>query len=244
MAAFLFVQGNAGMIATGSWDSMSLFKQAKFDVGIIDFQLPAKGEPWGEYISGKSNEAGTSGAASYGVYKYSKNRETAVDFLRFLTSQKYNELFNRKTEWIPVVLGAYPSERMMPFMPDPRGFRSAINFSYGSYVGAVLAGQRDKYLGGESDDYEAFASEVEAALSDEVSGGDKAWAISYDGTKRWCRAQERVLTVQSVRALMEPNATGAAAKYRQAFLQQLRMNNGESLRHLFEQVRKKEIKKI
>ena len=244
MAAFQFVQGNAGMICTGSYDAMSLFKQDKFDVGVMDFPIPGKSERWGEYISGRVNEAGISAGAGYGVYKLAKNREVAIDFLQFLTSLKYNEMFNRKTEWLPVIITAKTSERMAPFMPDPRGFYSGVSFSYGSYTSTIMDGEQKRFLSGELDDYNEFAATVEKALRNEKVGGDKAWAKEYDDKRRWCRSQERVLAVQSTRALMDPNATDAPVKYRQALIQQVQENNGQTIRHRFEQVRNKPIPEI
>lgn len=244
MEAFLFVQGNAGMIASGSFDALSLFGQAKFEVGVIDFPLPGKNERWGEHIAGRVNEAGITAGAAYGVYKFSKNKEIAIDFLQFLTSRKCNEVFNRKAEWLPVAIGAKTSDRMAPFMPNPRGFSSYVSFFYGNYATIILEGARDRFLGGELDDYNEFAAKVEEALKNEKVGGDKAWAIEYDEKRRWCRNQERVLAVQATRMLMDSEATDAPSKYRQAFIQQLQANNGQEIRHRFEQVRKKPIPKI
>jgi len=242
--AFLFVQGNAGMIATGSFDAMSLFKQSKFDVGVIDFPMPDKAGRWGKFTAGRANEAGTAGGGSFGVYKYSKHRDQAIDFLQFLTSVKYNQMFNLRVDWIPIIVGAKPSERMKPFMPDPRGFGSGVSFAYGAYASAIISGQWERFIQGELDDYEVLASKTEEALCNPQAGGDKAWAMEYDTQKRWCRNQERVLAVQSARSLMNPKARDAPGKYRQALLQQVRYNNGEEIRHRFEQVRKKPIPEI
>ena len=242
-AQFLFVQGNAAMVATGSWDAMSLARQADFEIGIIDFPIPAKNERWGQYIAGRQNEARAVGAIPYGVYKFSKHKEEAIDFLRFLTSLKHNEMLNNKAEMSPIVVGAQVPERRRPFVFNPQGFISFVDFGYGNYARMIAEGETERFLGGETDDYQEFASKIEAALRS-PSGGDRAWAIDYDTKKRWCRNQERILAVQSVRMLMDPQASDAASKYRKVLLGQVRASNGEKIRHQFETIRGKAIPRI
>lgn len=242
-AAFSFVMGRAGMIASGSWDAMSLFKQAQFDVGIVDFPLPGKGERWNEYISGRFNEAGAGGGANYGIFKFGKNKELAIDFLQFLTSQPANQLLNQKADWLPVTLGSVPSKRMMPFVPDPEGFNSCVNFQFGNYVQAIFTGQEGRYLQGEIE-YDEFAENVNNALKNDKRGGDYAWGLLYDTIWRWCRNQERVLSVQVIRELMDPDAKDAYNNYRRAMLQQVRKNNGQDIRHRFRQIRHMPIPEI
>ena len=239
-STFMFIQQNAVMVCTGSWDSMSLFAQAEFDVGVFGFPLPAPGERWGELVAGRLNEATTAGSGLYGICKQSRHAEKAIDFLRFLTSRKQNEAFSRGASWLPVTVGARPSEPMVPFMPDPIGFASGCRLSYGSLSGTVLGGQEWKYFSGEIE-YDELAQNVEEALRDPRRGGDKAWAEEYDSVKRWCRNQDRVLAVQSIRVFTSPEARDAPIKYRQALLQQVRRHNGGELRHRFENLRKKPI---
>jgi len=239
-STFLFIQENAVMVCTGSWDANSLFEQAEFEVGVFDFPLPAPGERWSELVAGRANEATTSGGGRFGIFKHSRHVDQAIDFVRFLTSRKYNEIFNRGASWLPVTVGARPSDRMEPFMPDPTGFASYFQLSYGTFSGAALGGQEWKYFSGEIE-YEELARKVEEALRDPERGGDKAWAEEYDSVRRWCRNQERVLAVQSIRAFTDPEARGAPAKYGRALLQQIRRNNGNEIRYRFETLRGKPI---
>ena len=244
VAAYTFVLGKAGMIASGSWDAMSLFKQADFEVGVVDFPLPRAGERWHKHVVGRANEASTAGGGLYGVYKYSANRELAIDFLRFLTCERGNELLNRKAEWLPVIVASEPSERMRPFMPDPRGYAASVSFSYGNYALTIHEGQLERYLQGELDSYDEFAEQVEEALRS-PAGGDRGWAIDYDWSRRWCRNQERVLAMQTIRAMLRPDESeDALRKYRQALLQQVRMNNGQEAKVRFERLRGRPIPEI
>ncbi len=240
--AFMFVQGNAAFMTTGSWDGMSLFQQSKFDVGVIDIPLPGPGEEWSQYVTGRGNEATTAGGAAFALYKFSRNIDTAIDFLRFLTSLKQNENFNAAAEWLPIVLGGKPTERMKPFMPDPRGFSSALDFRFGNYVQTVFSGQSSRYLQGEIN-YDDFSKQVTDALNNPIYGGDRAWAKEADDRRRWCRNQERVLAVQAMRQILEPTATDAPRKFRTALSQQVAANNGRDWVNFFERVREKPIGK-
>ena len=129
-------------------------------------------------------------------------------------------------------------------MPNPRGFRSRVNLDFGGYVASIYQGQLARFIGGETTDYEAFAEVVRNALRRPDAGGDKAWALLYDQTRRLCRNQDRLLAVQSTRMLMDSEARDAPAKYRRALLQQVLLNNGGEHRRRFEQLRKRPIPEI
>jgi raffinose/stachyose/melibiose transport system substrate-binding protein len=239
-AAFLFVQGRAAMLAAGSWDATSLFAQSNFEIGVFDFPLPVEGERWGQYIAGRENEARHAGGTVIGLYKGSKNKRQALDFLQFLTSRKYNEMLTRKAGWIPVIVGAQPSDRMKPFLPDPTGSPTGVDVRNSGYVYEVIHGEEWPFLHGEID-YEEFAGRVDRALRDPGYGGDRQWSQEYDQMWRWCRNQERVLAAQASGILMDSEAPGGQKRYNRLLLQQALANNGESIRYQFEQVRGKPI---
>ena len=79
-AMFRFLQGKAAFLSSGSWDARTLVEQSrgKFDVGVINYPLPAPNERFGEMVSGKTVKAATANT-SYAIYKMSKHRERAVD---------------------------------------------------------------------------------------------------------------------------------------------------------------------
>lgn len=232
-ASYLFVQGKAAMIAVGSWDAATLFRQAGFEVGVMDFPMPGEGELWSEFISGRANEAGVAGGSNYSVYRFSKHREQAIDFLRFLTSCQYNGLFNQEAGLNPIIVGAKQSELMKPFAPDPRGYNGGLRLEFGSYITTVYNGELWRYLQNECT-YDEFADKLEAAIRSPVYGGDKAYALSYDKRRRWARNLERNLAVDSTDLLIHPELHDSSVKYLKAFLQQVRTNNGEDYRYWFE----------
>ena len=226
------------MIATGSWDAGSLFLQAKeagFEVGIFDFPLPAKDEPFGQYVVGKATEATSGAGGAFGLYKFGRNFDQSLDFLQFLTSKSVNQTHMNRAENIPVVLGTEPTGRMSPFTPDPKGFSGRVNFYYGGDVMTRYNGLVQTYLQGELG-FEEMAENIEGAMRNTAFGGDRAWTLEWDDAVKQSRNQERMLAAQVVRELIL-GATDAPAKHRQVLLQQVRINNAENQRERFRQVR-------
>ena len=238
-AQWYFVQGRGAFLATGSWDGESIYQQALeagFPVGVIPFPIPAKGERWGDQVIGKRNEANAQGIGPYGVYKFSRNQAVAIDFLHFLTSRKYNEMFNQEAGWPPVTIGAQAKELMKPFQPDPTGYNTRIYFDINPQVDLVWKGQQARFLSGEIP-YETLAAEYTRAVFNEGYGGDRAWGQEYDRRMRECRDQERVLAVQACRIIYGLDARDAPAKYRKVLVQQVTRNNGQDLRARFNELR-------
>ena len=244
-AAFEFVQQRAGMIATGSWDAESIFKQADaagFEVGIFDFPLPAPGEKYSEHVIGKPTEAASGSSGGFGLYKFTRHHAQALDFLQFLTSQRINQLQMQKTNWIPVILGTEPTGRMAAFSPDPVGFTSRVVPSYGSDIGNKYQGELQSFLQG-SETYEVMVKEVDKAMRDPRNGGDGAWWLEYTDQVKQTRNQDRALAAQVMRGMVL-GADDWSEKHRQILLQQVNTNNGMTMRYRFEQVRKMTLEQV
>lgn len=124
-ATLYFVQERALMVATGSWDASSIFMladQTGFKVGAFQVPLPDKNHPrYGKNVKGIASEANNKSTGAMAVYRGSKNRDVAVDFLRFLTSVRGNSLWSDISKWPPVITGVEPNERTKPFMPISEG---------------------------------------------------------------------------------------------------------------------------
>jgi raffinose/stachyose/melibiose transport system substrate-binding protein len=162
-----FVNAQAGMIATGSWDAKSIFDATegevvgddyqpregerittidginylnhRFPVSIMDFPLPGPGERWSEYVGPPASEAQSNGGAAYMVYQRSPNKEHALDFLRFLTSYSVNQEFNRTANWLPIVIGSSPHKNLMPFAPAGEGFSGQDQLAFNDEWAGNLA---------------------------------------------------------------------------------------------------------
>ncbi len=133
-SVFLFVQGNAAMIATGSWEAGTLWEQTKdeFDIAVFDFPTAAIDNPqYGQYIRYRVNEADARAGFAMGLTKLSQQKEQAIDFMHFLTSRSYNEKLNRKFRWFPAIVGAKPDKVLEPFRPKVEGIYDAYKMHFG-----------------------------------------------------------------------------------------------------------------
>ncbi|HEV7300064.1 MAG TPA: extracellular solute-binding protein [Tepidisphaeraceae bacterium] len=238
-AQFNFSQGRAIFLGTGSWDAEGIRNAMDgkgWDLAVIDFPLPAPDERWGQYVSGRAADAGAWGVP-FAVFKGSPNQERALDFLRYLTSQRANEKMNKAANWPPVTIGAEPSELMRPFVPDPTGYTSHVQFNIGAQVGNVLSGQETLFYSGETS-YESMVKTVNEAIRNPTYGGDRAWSLDHDMLVRESRNQERVLAMQATRKLLDPSAEAdATEKLRKALLQQVIKNNGAESAARYEELR-------
>ena len=144
-------------------------------------------------------------AAALASTSFSRNIEQSLDFLQFLSSQKYNEQMMQEAEWIPAVIGTSPSKRMLPFAADPTGYSANMNLFYGSQVQGKYEGKMQTFLEGQQP-YEALAKEITDALMSPKAGGDAAWYLEWDNAMVQLRGQERIMAVQTIR---ETGAEGA-----------------------------------
>lgn len=237
-AQFKFVNGLAGFLYTGSWDASGIYSQAAeqgFEVGVCQLPLPGPGDRFHDLVRGRANEASTSGAAAYGVYRGSRKQEQAIDFLKFLTSRRGNEILNQRSQWPTLTIGAEASDLMKPFQPDPRGYNARVNLAYGPRVGQVVNANIINFYQGD-EPFSTFERAYENVIVDPRTGGDWAWWNEYDQRRRDVRNKERVLAQDAALELIEPGSRDPA-RYRRAILQQVSRNNAMDYLWLFRQQR-------
>ncbi|MGC1481082.1 MAG: extracellular solute-binding protein [Chthoniobacterales bacterium] len=127
-ALFYFVQGKALMIATGSWDATSIRIQSPFEVGAFAMPLPTQEDPeFGGNVVGPFSEVALESGVVFGVARQADQTELAIDFLRFITSQRSNSKFSAASGMLPGVVGVSPPPEVQPFMPRLGGFRAGFN---------------------------------------------------------------------------------------------------------------------
>jgi raffinose/stachyose/melibiose transport system substrate-binding protein len=127
-AVFLFAQQRAVFISTGTWDAGSLLEQARgvFEVGVMDFPVPASDDPeFGAIVEGPVYERPAAGFA-FGITRTCKHPEVALDFLRFLGSRRGNQEFNAIIGWIPAIQGASVAPLVRAFEPHLEGVFGAM----------------------------------------------------------------------------------------------------------------------
>ncbi len=150
-AMLQFLQGQAAMLATGTWDASGILQQAQFDVGI--YRMPVidlDNERYGQGALGPISESNTFGGVPFALSQTSKHPERAIDFLRYLTSRRGNAKFAQISNWLPVVKGVPIPEMVEVFRPIADGYipgLSAQSFgqqtdkTYESHV-HLLSGER------------------------------------------------------------------------------------------------------
>lgn len=222
-AAFLFVQGNAAMITSGSWDAESLFRQAKgkFEVGLFDFPIPGPGEPYGEFVRGRITEAAIGSASGYGICRYSKHKAQAIDFLQFLSSQRINQQFNRAINWIPAVIGATPKDELKVFSPDPVGFSCQLNWYWGTRSNEVWLGRLAQFVQGEIP-FERLGKYLIDTIYDANYGWKRTAREEYESNRNTVRIQEQLLGILNADRLFTKGISDYDRRYNEAMIRQVR----------------------
>jgi len=130
---FLFIQERAVFMPSGTWDQGSLREQTRgvFNMGIMDFPRPTKDDPdYGDVVEGPTFER-PMGGFPFGLTRFSKHPEVALDFLHYLSSMEINEEFNQFIGWIPAVLNTKVTEDLKEFEPNLKGVYGASPFTLG-----------------------------------------------------------------------------------------------------------------
>jgi raffinose/stachyose/melibiose transport system substrate-binding protein len=132
-ALFNFAQQKAVFLATGIYEAEGIREQAagKFELGLMDFPLPAKSDShFGAIVQGPRYE-NPEGSMPMAITRTSRHPEVAVDFLLFLVSREENEKFNKRLKWIPIVVGAEIDPYIKPFEPTLEGVFPAFDPTIG-----------------------------------------------------------------------------------------------------------------
>ena len=132
-AVFLFAQQKAVFIGAASWDALGLLQQAKgvFELGLMDFPRPVKTDPeFGPFAVGPPYES-VGAVFRFGITRFSKHPDVAMDFLLFMASQKHNEELNNIIGWIPAVTGTKMDPVLAAFEPHLEGVYASLSPTLG-----------------------------------------------------------------------------------------------------------------
>lgn len=196
-AVFLFAQQRAVFMTTGTWDVGSLHEQARgqFEVGIMDFPVPAPDDPdFGAISEGPVYERTTS-QFPFVITRTSKHPEAALDFLRFLGSQKGNEELNRIIGWIPAIKETDVSPMLKPFNPHLEGIFGCMPVTLGGET-IIKWGQLFSLYQVNQISYSALAAEF---LPFYLDHGVREWDEMNRGRRRGVARDEQLLA--GIRAL-------------------------------------------
>ncbi len=133
-ALFNFAQQKAVFTAAGIYETGGMQEQAggKFELGVVDFPVPAPSDPeFGSIIQGPRYEQ-PDGSMPMAVTRTSRHPDVAVDFLLFMTSRKQNEKFNKRLKWIPMIIDADIDPFLRIFEPNLDGVLPAFDPTIGA----------------------------------------------------------------------------------------------------------------
>lgn len=225
-----FIMQNAAMLLTGGWDASGIFKLAReqadpFEVGVALLPVPGPGERFHGFANQPPSEAGQTLGVPMALYKLSSMKDEAIDFLRYLTSYKGNQMFVDHSGWLPATIGVEPTREMRPFMPETAGIIGSLHLRFlGGNVATVYRGQLYLYIGGDIT-YEEFVANVEAAMGDRRMGVNRLWAEQFQRDRQVDRNTQMTLSTQAIRYLsgIDPDAE---ERYFQILQRSLTLSNG------------------
>lgn len=221
-AMFYFLQGRALMMPTGSFDVTSIRSQAQFPVVIAPIPSPGPDHPvYGRNMIDTAAESGLRTYGSFGITNDSGQPELALDFLRFLTSQKANQTFTRISRWLPVIRGVEVDREIEPFLPKRAGFPPGPSFRWsGGIETRRITETRLHLLMSESTETVDYASAVSDLYAD---------AMKQDletVTDRWRRTlirDDSAFGAYEFLSLMRPNEPDHGRRRDRVLLSQTRL---------------------
>lgn len=160
-----FLRAHALIICAGSWDASSLRREAPFEVGAFRLPLPGAEDPeFGPMTLGPLSDGSVQTSTPFYLNKASAHPETAVDFLRFLTSVEGNQIFVDVSQWLPAIKHVRPTEFSRRFMPFYDGYNWGGSYfsNTGNEMFTFFLGEMHR-LFGPNGSVEAFQQELEGA---------------------------------------------------------------------------------
>jgi hypothetical protein len=210
-----FVLGDAVMLSSGGWDASSVIRgvasrdneEDHFEVKIAPAPLPDEDERWAEMIPMHKTEANFRAGVPLAVNLQSHHFEWALDFLKYMTSLKINEEFNRRAGWLPAIEGGEPIEYMEPFSPIREGISELDSFGFGgsevrSSISSAVSSNAKLYFGGEIG-YDEFVQRVDEVLKQPRLGIESQWRTTLQKNIDQSRAQDRSVSVSRFRMMFD-----------------------------------------
>lgn len=131
---FHFFQQGSVMIYTGSWDYGTLRSEASFPVEAARLPVPGPDdETYGEFILGPMAESSMMPEAVFGIPRSAGNRDVAIDFMRFLTSQTVSKEFCDRSQRISAIVGVIPPPEQQMLLPIQEGDLSGLDVTFRTF---------------------------------------------------------------------------------------------------------------
>jgi len=208
-----FVLGQAAMIYTGAWDAPGIFSGVKtrdnaadaFEIALSQPPLPRENERWSKYIKFRVSEADVRGGVPFAINQATPHFDRALDFLRFLTSHRINEAFNKRSGWLPVISGAEASDAMAAFSPVAEGLPKNISLNmFSNMPSAILnawTSNMKLFLTNELE-YAEFENLLNKTLYNGQIGMRRAWIFGLQKAVDSSRGYNRTTSVEHLNTLL------------------------------------------
>lgn len=150
-ADMYFTQGRALTLISFSNSDQSVRQQIDFPLGVVRAPAPLPDTPhYGRNVRGPSEDKSYTSNFEVGLAIQGRNRERALDFLKFATSQEGNRIFAQNSHWTPSVAGVAPHPDLQPYLAEQEGgFQLGFDLAcYDTQNTGRIAGvdQRNFYL--------------------------------------------------------------------------------------------------
>ena len=123
-ATIQFGQQQAVILVAGSWSANSLHSEISFEMGVNALPLPEPGDAnWGAGVRGPVGDNAGLFFEGFALPVGGKQRDLAIDFLRFFSSWKAYARYVGKSGCLPVVKQVAPTGQMKPFALRQDGYR-------------------------------------------------------------------------------------------------------------------------
>lgn len=227
-AMFYFAQQRALMICTGSFDATSIRVQSPFRVGVFKMPLPSGEDPeFANYIAGQFSEGSTGTGFTLGIVRNAPHVDDAINFLRFLSSRRGNQILSEKSGWLPAIVGVDLPEAMLPFKPLLEGYPRGMNSRSGDYPDAAsVFGNHLHELVSPTGSVDTFLSEVRAGYASNLLADVKSRQRIL---QRNIASRDSAIAGFEFLRLMEPGEPSASRKVSESLEGQ---NQNETLRAL------------
>jgi len=180
-----FLRGQALMFVTGTWDATTLKTMAPFEVAVDHIPWPAMSDnsEAGRYYWSPISDGEANTSMPFYLNKQSKNKDVAMDFMRFVTSLEGNTIWMKKSGWNPSIRGVELLEELKIFKHRFTGHQLRTSFMKGFGVETLEVWQRLTHHltaqnGGVEKFMEVFEKDFPAALRKDVESNVRVLYLS------------------------------------------------------------------
>ena len=130
---YLFFAGNVAFFIDGTYNAWSMINNAPFEVKVIQIPVLDEKHPLGAKAFGRITELGSGIQGKFGIPKKTKHFDLALDFLRFLTSWKVNQLVMvENCKWMSSLKEVEYTGAMKDFEPVTNTSHTAVTTPFTS----------------------------------------------------------------------------------------------------------------